>query len=145
MKRHFILCLYVFLLFNISNDCFSEIILERDKPIETPPDFACREFSIWQRPYLKGNWKDRRQTLEDHGFVFSSSYVFDLLSNSLGGEARGMAFAGSLEIDIDFEKFSPLKGLKLYASASARTGTDLSADKIGNQFSVAQAYGGQNV
>ncbi|MCP5489874.1 MAG: carbohydrate porin [Chlamydiales bacterium] len=58
-----------------------------------------------------------------------------------------MAFAGVVWLGYEYRLWCvfTLKGLELYTSVVARTGTNLSAKKIGNQFTVAQVYGGQNI
>lgn len=106
-----------------------------------------KQLPIWDRKYLTGDWGGGRKKLARDGVTIGSTYVADILGNPIGGEARGIAFAGSfgLDMNIDFSKFSSLKGFELYTSFVARTGTNLSADKIGNQFNVAQVYGGQNI
>jgi porin len=103
--------------------------------------------SFWERQYFTGDWGGKRARLAENGVTIGSSYVADILGNPVGGKGRGIAFAGSFGVDlnVDFEKFSNLKGLELYTSAIARTGTNLSDKKIGNAFNVAQVYGGQNV
>ena len=62
------------------------------------------------------------------------SFVTDMLGNPIGGKAKGFAYAGSfgLNIDVDIGKHTALKGLSFFTSAVWRTGTNLSADKIGN-------------
>lgn len=105
------------------------------------------EVSWWDRKYLTGDWKGGRKKLADDGVTVGSSYVADILGNPIGGEARGIAFAGSfgLDLTVDIGRHTALKGLTFYVSMVGRTGTNLSADKIGNQFPVAQVYGGQNI
>ena len=126
---------------------FSGMSDKRHDEMKEHLDNAEREGSFWERAYLTGDWNGGRSKLARDGVTISSSYVADILGNPVGGEARGIAFAGSLGVDlnIDFGKFSQLKGLEFYTSVVARTGTNLSADKIGNQFVVAQVYGGQNI
>lgn len=146
---------HVFLFFMISfwaslqagNDQFSGTAQERHQEMVEHYGTQKKELSWWDRKYLSGDWGGGRQKLARDGVTISSSYVADILGNPVGGNARGIAFAGSLGLDlnIDFGKFSNLKGLELYTSVVARTGTNLSAKKIGNQFNVAQVYGGQNI
>lgn len=103
--------------------------------------------SWWDRDYLTGDWKGGRSKLARDGVTIGMSYVADILGNPIGGKAKGVAFAGSfgLDINIDIGKYTALKGLSLYSSLVGRTGTNLSAKKIGNQYPVAQVYGGQNI
>ncbi|MCB1109719.1 MAG: carbohydrate porin [Chlamydiia bacterium] len=108
---------------------------------EPPP------LSWWDRPYLTGDWNGGRSKLARDGVTIGMSYVADILGNPIGGRAKGVAFAGSfgLDINVDIGKYTALKGLSFYTSVVGRTGTNLSAKKIGNQFPVAQVYGGQNI
>ena len=95
--------------------------------------------------YMTGDWNGRRTTLFEEGITFASSYVNDILGNVSGGEARGVAEAGSFGIvmNVDLGKCSHFEGLRLAVSATFREGSNLSSKKIGNQFVVAQTYGGE--
>lgn len=75
----------------------------------------------------------------------STSYVNDLLGNPIGGERPGFANAGSwgINLSLDLEKASQLRGMSLFTSVVYRSGSNLSAKCIGNQFPVAQEYGGE--
>lgn len=75
------------------------------------------------------------------------SYVTDMAANVFGGKAKGFSYAGSfgLDVSVDIGRYTTLKGLSFYTSVVWRTGTSLSADKIGNQYPVQQVYGGQNI
>lgn len=105
-----------------------------------------RESGLWRDwNYMTGDWNGNRTKLLEAGITFSSSYVNDILGSISGGEARGAAEAGSFGIfmNVDFGKFSHFEGLKLGVSVVYREGSNLSAKKIGNQFTVAQVYGGE--
>ncbi len=101
----------------------------------------------YQWKYMTGDWNGNRSSLAKNGVTFSGSFFTDCLGNPIGGRARGFEYAGSLGVDmnIDFEKTTKLKGLEFYIAAVSRSGSNLSSKKIGNQFPVAQLYGGQNV
>lgn len=105
------------------------------------------ELSWWEHPYLTGGWNGGRSKLARDGVTVGLSYVTDMAANVSGGKAKGFAYAGSfgLDINVDIGQYTRLKGLSFYTSATWRTGTSLSADKIGNQFPVQQVYGGQNI
>ena len=111
------------------------------------PDFSdLHEGKSWKDwSTMTGDWNGRRITLLEEGITFSSSYVNDILGCVSGGKARGIAEAGSFGIfmNVDFGKFSHFDGLQLGVSVVYREGTNLSKKKIGNQFTVAQVYGGQ--
>lgn len=126
---------------------FSGTASERHKAMAeyyTPPR---EELSWWDNPYMTGDWWGARGCLAREGVTFGLTYVTDLAANVYGGKAKGFAYAGSFGFDmnVDFGKFTPLKGFSFYTSVVWRTGTSLSADKIGNQYPVQQVYGGQNV
>ena len=103
--------------------------------------------SWWDRPYLTGDWSGGRSKLARDGVTVGLSYVTDMAANLAGGKAKGFAYAGSfgLDVNVDIGRYTRLKGLSFYTSVVWRTGTSLSADKIGNQFPVQQVYGGQNI
>jgi len=65
--------------------------------------------------------------------------------NPSGGRTQGFAYTGSLGLDaqFDLEKLCGLCGLEGYAGFVWRGGVSLSESKIGNQFPVAQVFGGQ--
>lgn len=150
MKRA---CLGIFLCFFATlfgaDDHFSGTSSKRHQEMVDhykQPPHKINALSWWDRPYLTGDWNGGRSKLARDGVTISSSYVADILGNPIGGKARGIAFAGSfgLDLNIDFGKLSALKGFFFYTSMVGRTGTNLS-EKIGNQFNVAQVYGGQNI
>lgn len=103
--------------------------------------------SWWDRSRLSGDWNGGRANLARDGVTVDMSYVADMLGNPIGGAAKGFAYAGSfgLDINVDIGRYTALKGLSFFISGVWRTGTNLSADKIGNQFPVAQVYGGENI
>lgn len=110
------------------------------------PSSQTEPHDLWHRQYMLDNWGGRRNKLADLGATIDSSYVTDMLGNPVGGKARGFAYAGSygMSLNIDFSQIG-LTGLDLFTGASWRTGTNLSKDKIDNQFTVAQVYGSQTV
>lgn len=126
---------------------FSGTSLERHQGMAENLKPEIPKLSWWDRPYLTHDWKGGRSKLARDGVTIGMSYVADILGNPIGGKAKGIAFAGSfgLDINIDIGKYTALKGLSLYSSLVGRTGTNLSANKIGNQYPVAQVYGGQNI
>jgi len=95
------------------------------------------------RTTMTGNWNGMRERMEEAGVTLSATYFNDLLGNPVGGKHRGFANAGSFGLDLSFdlEKIARFKGLTLFSSFVFRSGTNLSATKIDNQFPVAQLYG----
>lgn len=100
-----------------------------------------------KRQFLTGDWNTARTYLAEKGITFTGVYVTDTVGNPVGGKARGFAYAGSFGLDVlvDLDKTTPLKGLAFYSSMVWRTGTSLSERKIGNQFPVQQVFGHQTV
>jgi porin len=94
-----------------------------------------------------GSWFGLRQALVDRGITPTVTYVADLMGNPVGGQRRGVAYAGQLEAEltINLEKLAGLKGLTFNTSVNWASGTDLSKDDIGNFFIVSQAFAGEQV
>jgi porin len=98
-------------------------------------------------PGLTGDWFGLRDTLGQRGITPSITYTGDGLGNPVGGLRRGVAYAGQLNADLSFDlgKLAGLDGLTFNVSGNWASGTNLSADDIGNFFIVAQAFAGQKV
>jgi len=97
--------------------------------------------------YMTGNWGGWRDILEERGIAFMSTFFTEPVGNPSGGRARGFTYTGSFELacQVDFEKACGWSGFEFFTSMAWRTGTSLSARKIGNQFPVQEIYGGQTV
>jgi len=97
--------------------------------------------------YMTGNWDGWRDRFEERGVVFTSSFITELVGNPTGGRAQGFTYTGSygLELDVDFDKACGWKGFGFFTSMAWRTGSSLTAEKIGNQFPVQEIFGGQTV
>ena len=102
-----------------------------------------RPWTRWQ--YLTNDWQGERTKLAEKGYTFSGTYDADMVGNPTGGVDQGFAFCGSMGVDanIDFTKPLNLSGWHFYVSFVWRIGTNLTDDKIKNQFNVAQLYGGE--
>ena len=98
-------------------------------------------------PGLGGTWFGLRDALTQRGITPSISYTADVQGNVMGGLRRGSAYAGQLNADLTFDlgKLAGLDGLTFGISGNWASGTDLSADDIGNFFVVAQAFAGDRV
>ena len=97
--------------------------------------------------YMTGNWGGLRDKLVDSGITATAAYVTDILSNPVGGIDQAIKYAGRLDVDINFnlEKLGDLQGLQFHVSGSWASGEDLSADDIGNIFTVSQIFSGDTV
>ncbi len=96
-----------------------------------------------ERTTLTGNWYGARQKAKDAGIDIASYYANEMLGNPVGGAAHGFANAGSfgLNISMDLDRIFGWKDALFFSSYVVRHGNNLSQEKIGNQFNVAQLYG----
>jgi porin len=94
-----------------------------------------------------GDWGGLRSRAKDAGITFEANYQTDLMTNPIGGEKHGFAYAGLLEaaLAFDLETMLGLKGLEFFIAASWASGRDLSDKDIGNLFTVAQVFSGRSV
>jgi porin len=99
---------------------------------------------------MTDNWaglRDKRDKLVDSGITATAAYVTDILGNPVGGIDQAIKYAGRLDVDIafDLEKLWDLKGLEFAVTGSWSSGDDLSAEDIGNIFTVSQIFSGDSV
>ena len=94
-----------------------------------------------------GDWDGLRSRAEAAGITLEANYQTDLLTNPIGGEKHGFAYAGLLEaaLAFDLETMVGLKGLEFFIAASWASGRDLSDKDIGNLFAVSQVFSGRSV
>lgn len=104
-----------------------------------------REKGLWERKHLLLDWGGVRKRLHKMGISPTLSYVNDPLGNPIGGVSRGFTNSGSLGLGLlfDLEKILGICHMHLYTSLVYRSGTSLSARRIGNQFPVQQVFGGE--
>lgn len=98
----------------------------------------------FQSDYALQNWFGLRDTLASHGLDVSFNYTSDIAGNVTGGKSRGMTYCDNFTLDLEFQS-QPLFGYKggtLSVIMLNRDGSNLSAQNIGNQFTVQQVYGG---
>lgn len=95
--------------------------------------------------HLLGDWYGLRTWLEGHGVTPGVTFVTDALGNPTGGVRQGFRGASNLGVDLrfDLEKLAGLAGGSFQVSFSERFGSSLSAEDIGNVFTVQQVFGGQ--
>jgi porin len=94
-----------------------------------------------------GDWGDLRSRAEDAGLTVDGNYQTDLLANPTGGEGQGFAYAGTMEISLDFdlERIAGLEGTRFFIAGYWASGDDLSGTEIGNLIGVAEAFNGRTV
>ena len=101
----------------------------------------------WGGNSLTGDWWGVRNYLDDSGFEISATYTNNIAGNPVGGMSQGFTYTDntSFGVQLDFEKLLGWHGATLTISALDRNGSNLSAQNIGNQFTVQQVYGGQTI
>ena len=98
----------------------------------------------FQADYATMNWWGLRDALSKDGLDISFNYTSDLAGNVTGGKSRGFTYCDNFTLDLEFQS-EPLFGYKggtLSVIMLNRDGNSLSAQNIGNQFTVQQVYGG---
>jgi porin len=94
-----------------------------------------------------GDWGGLRSRAETAGLTVDGYYQTDLLANPVGGERQGFAYAGLMEISLDFdlESLAGLDGTSFFIAGYWASGDDLSGTRIGNLIGVAEAFNGRTV
>jgi porin len=99
----------------------------------------------FQSDYATLNWWGLRDALSKKGLDISLNYTSDLAGNVSGGKTPGgFTYCDNFTLDLEFQT-EPLLGVKggtLSVIMLNRDGNNLSAQNIGNQFTVQQVYGG---
>jgi porin len=92
---------------------------------------------------LTGDWAGLRTELNELGITPTASYTAQFLGNPSGGQSRGFTYSGTLQASIlwDLHKLLRIPGLSFNIGGAWSTGKNLSADYIGNSFTVQSAYG----
>lgn len=99
----------------------------------------------WEGNSLSGDWWGIRNWLDDSGIEISATYTNNIAGNPVGGNSQGFTYTDntSFGVQLNFEKLIGWSGATLTISALDRNGRNLSAQNIGNQFTVQQVYGGE--
>ncbi len=97
------------------------------------------------RGHLLGDWYGFRTWLEEHGITPTVTFDTDALGNPTGGIQHGFTTANNLGLDLHYnlEKLGGPKDGSFQISMSERFGSSLSAEDIGNVFTVQQLFGGE--
>lgn len=100
-----------------------------------------------KQEHLFNDWFTYGPEMRKSGFDLNGSFTADLLGNPTGGFSQGFAAASSMGVQliVDLDTLADLKGTQFITSMIWRAGDNLSAERIGNLFTVAQLYGGQNL
>jgi len=106
--------------------------------------FECRgrPFDFIEETLTK-DWAGFRTELNRLGITPTASYTAQLMGNPGGGQSRGFTYSGTLQASIfwDLHKLLRIPGLSFNVGGAWSTGKNLSADYIGNSFTVQSAYG----
>jgi porin len=97
------------------------------------------------REYLTGNWGGLRDRLVEWGLTPTANYSATLQGNPVGGMRKGIKYAGLLDVylDFDLEKLLKLGGTRFVVSGAWAYGENLSAQDIGNFFTVSNDFNGK--
>ncbi|MDZ5648167.1 carbohydrate porin [Nitrospirillum sp. BR 11828] len=85
--------------------------------------------------------------LANAGLSLALDYTGEAAANPSGGLRQGSAYAGQVHagVDADLERILGLDATVLHAALTRRHGRNLAADAIGNNTSVQEVYGLQNL
>lgn len=99
----------------------------------------------WNGDVMLGDWWGIRNGFEDAGVEFSLTYTNNIAGNPVGGKSQGFTYTDNIGFGATFnlEKLVGWQGAALTVSGLNRSGSSLSQDNIGNQFTVQQVFGGQ--
>ncbi len=99
----------------------------------------------WNGDVMLGDWWGIRNGFEDTGVEFSLTYTNNIAGNPVGGKSQGFTYTDNIGFGatFDMEKLIGWEGAALTVSGLNRSGSSLSQDNIGNQFTVQQVFGGQ--
>jgi porin len=91
---------------------------------------------------LSKDWAGLRKDLNELGITPIMSYTSQFMGNPSGGQSRGFTYAGTLQTSVfwDLDKLLHIPGLSFNVGGAWSTGKNLSADYIGNIFTVQSTY-----
>src|SRR5690606_136486 len=71
-----------------------------------------------------GDWGGLRERAEAAGLTVEGNYQTDLLANPVGGESQGFAYAGAMEISLEFDlgKIARLDGVSFVVAGYWNSG-----------------------
>jgi len=107
-----------------------------------------RSYEVYDsRNYMTGDWGGLRSRLVDLGITPIARYYTTVLGNPVGGEKKGVQYAGLLNayLKFDLEKLLSIKRTKFIISGSWASGRSLSEKDIGNFFTASEVFSGRSV
>jgi porin len=99
------------------------------------------------QPTLASTAKTPGDILYDHGISLSLSYTGEAAGNPSGGIRQGTDYTGQVYLGADFDlgRILGFQGTTVHVAITDRHGRNLAADYIGNNTSVQEVYGTQNL
>jgi porin len=87
------------------------------------------------------------QVLYNHGISLTLNYTGEAAANPSGGVRQGSDYTGQVYLGADFDlnRIAGWQGATLHVAITDRHGRNLAADDIGNNTSVQEVYGTQNL
>jgi porin len=84
-----------------------------------------------------------RTSFADEGITFSGEYVAEVWGNAMGGESTGAVYTGlmSLQGNVDLQKLLGWTGASFFTRWYWLSGHDISAEYVGNIFTVSNIAG----
>ena len=97
--------------------------------------------------YMTGDWGGVRSKLYEMGIKPTATYYLSVLGNPVGGQKKGVQYAGLLNayLEIDLESLLNIKSTKFIISGSWASGRSLSDEDIGNFFTASEVFSGRAV
>jgi len=99
----------------------------------------------WNGDAALGDFWGIRNALDNEGIEFSGSYTNNIAGNPVGGKSAGFTYTDNIGfgVELNMGKLIGWQGASITISGLNRSGSSLSQDNVGNQFTVQQVYGGQ--
>ena len=114
-------------------------------PYQLPHECTGRAFDFNEETLTK-DWVGLRTYLDELGFKPTASYTTQPMGNPTGGRSQGFTYAATLQgsLVVDLSKLIGVPGLSSHALAAWSSGRNLSADYVGNVFTVQSTYSSPN-
>jgi porin len=144
------------LLLALSGVAFSTAAHGQTSPPNRPPSVRCPSPADPHRLYhecvgqpfdfveetLTRDWAGVRTGLAKLGITPTASFTSQFMGNPSGGQSLGFTYAGTLQASLvlDLDKLLRIPGLSFNLGGAWSTGKNLSADYVGNIFTIQSAY-----
>src|SRR5213593_1168555 len=114
-------------------------------PYRLPHECVGQAFDF-QAETLTKDWVGLRTSLDELGIKPTASYTTQPVGNPSGGQSQGFTYAATLQVSlfVDLSKLIGVPGLSSHALTAWSSGRNLSADNVGNVFTVQSTYSSPN-